>query len=133
MSPPVGPRDGRVSEQILGRGGRAAQDLPVRVRVSRQTGSGRGGPDPPVVTLRVTTYRAGQHEARRLGASSLMTHPWGNPRVHIEGCGGGQLITEADEVDRFRSAFEHAGRIALSPRESTAFVQRLADMWRSNA
>jgi transcriptional regulator with XRE-family HTH domain len=87
----------------------------------------------PNVTLQVTTYQAGQYEARRLGAFSLMTHPWGNPRVHIEGYGGGQFITEADEVNYFRSAFEHAGRIALSPRESTTFIQHLADTWRSNA
>lgn len=87
----------------------------------------------PNVTMQVTTYSAGQYEARRLGAFSLMTHPWGNPRVHIEGYGGGRFITDADEVNYFVSAFEHAGRIALSPRESVSFVERLADNWRSNA
>jgi hypothetical protein len=87
----------------------------------------------PNVTIQVTTYQAGQYEARRIGAFSLMTHPWGNPRVHIEGYSGGQFITEAEEVDYFRIAFENAGRIALSPRESTAFIQRLADTWRGNA
>ena len=86
----------------------------------------------PNVTVQVTTYRAGQYEARRLGAFSLMTHPWGNPRVHIEDYGGGRFITDADEVNYFAGAFDYGSRIALSPRDSTTFMQRLADTWRSN-
>ncbi|MGH3615774.1 MAG: helix-turn-helix domain-containing protein [Pseudonocardia sp.] len=84
----------------------------------------------PNVTLQVTTYQAGQYEARRLGAFSLMSHPWGSPRVHIEGYGGGRFITDADEVSYFARAFEHAGRVALSPSESITFIHHLADTWR---
>jgi hypothetical protein len=87
----------------------------------------------PNVTLQVTTYQAGQYEARRLGAFSLMSHPWGNPRVHIEGYGGGRFITDADEVNYFAKAFEHASRVALAPADSSAFIRNLADNWRSNA
>jgi transcriptional regulator with XRE-family HTH domain len=86
----------------------------------------------PNVTVQVVTYEAGQYEARRLGAFSLMRHLWGNPRVHIEGYGGGRFITDADEVGYFRNAFDHAQRIALTPRDSAAFITRLADRWRSN-
>lgn len=87
----------------------------------------------PNVTIRVTTYQAGQYEARRLGAFSLMKHLWGNPRVHIESYGGGRFITDADEVNYFRNAFDHAQRIALSPQESMTFIRRLASEWRGNA
>jgi hypothetical protein len=52
--------------------------------------------------------------------------------VHIEGYGGGRFITDADEVGYFRNAFDHAQRIALTPRDSAAFITRLADRWRSN-
>ncbi len=86
----------------------------------------------PNVTLQVTTYQAGQYEARRLGAFSLMTHPWGHPRVHIEGYGGGRFITDADEVSYFAKAFEHASRIALSPGDSLDFICHLADNWRNS-
>ena len=86
----------------------------------------------PNVTLQVTTYQAGQYEARRLGAFSLMTHPWGHPRVHIEGYGGGRFITDADEVSYFAKAFEHASRIALSPGDSSDFIRHLADNWRNS-
>lgn|GEM_PF-5881047 len=91
--------------------------------------------DLPNVTMQVTTYQAGQYEARRLGAFSLMAHPWvDSPRVHIEDySSGGRFITDAEEVNYFISAFEYASRIALSPRESMSFVQRLADNWRSSA
>ena len=86
----------------------------------------------PNVTLQVTTYQAGQYEARRLGAFSLMSHPWGHPRVHIEGYGGGRFITDAEEVNYFAKAFEHASRIALSPADSIDFIRRLADNWRNS-
>ena len=84
----------------------------------------------PNVTLQITTYRVGQYEARRLGAYCLMTHPWGNPRVHIEDYGGGRFITDADEVTYFASAFEYARRVALAPDDSVVFIRRLADTWR---
>ncbi|WP_280428343.1 helix-turn-helix domain-containing protein [Nocardia brasiliensis] len=83
----------------------------------------------PNVTVRVTTYEVGQYEARRLGGFSLMAHPWGNPRVHIESYRGGTFITDADEVGYFAAAFDHAARVALSPTESRRFVLGLADEW----
>jgi transcriptional regulator with XRE-family HTH domain len=85
----------------------------------------------PNVTVRITTYDAGQYEARRLGDFIIMFHPWGNPRVHIEGYGGGRFVTDADEVAYFASAFEHATRVALPPRESLSFIRKLADEWRT--
>jgi transcriptional regulator with XRE-family HTH domain len=83
----------------------------------------------PNVTVRVTTFDAGQHEARRLDTFVIMTHPWGNPRVWIEGYGGGQFITHADEVGYFVATYEQAAGLALSPPETTAFVLGLAAEW----
>jgi transcriptional regulator with XRE-family HTH domain len=84
------------------------------------------------VTVRVMRYSAGQYEARRLGDFTIMTHPWGNPRVHIEGYGGGQFITDAEEVGYFAAAFDNAARLALSPSESIKFVEQLATEWRQS-
>ena len=83
----------------------------------------------PNVTIRVTTYDAGQYEARRLGPLSIMIHPWGNPRVYIEGYGGGRDLTDADEVAYFRAAYEQAARIALSTEKTRKFITELAKEW----
>ncbi|WP_405177314.1 helix-turn-helix transcriptional regulator [Nocardia sp. NBC_01377] len=81
------------------------------------------------VTVRITTYDAGQYEARRLHAFSIMAHPWGSPRVHIESYGGGRFITDAEEVGYFSSAYGHGAKVALSPVESRKFVLELAKEW----
>ena len=83
------------------------------------------------VTVRVTEFDAGQHEARRLDTFVIMTHAWGNPRVWIEGYGGGQFITDADEVHYFTATFEQATRLAMSPAESLSFIGDLANQWES--
>jgi len=84
----------------------------------------------PNVTVQVTTYAAGQYEARRLNVFVLMRHAWGNPRAHIEGYEDGRFITDAEEVAYFAQAFDHATRVALTPRDSVAFIRTLADEWR---
>lgn len=83
----------------------------------------------PNVTLRVVTFDAGQHEARRLDTFVVMTHPWGNPRVWIEGYGGGHFITDADEVSYFSAVYDQAVDLALSPADSADFVRDLAAEW----
>jgi transcriptional regulator with XRE-family HTH domain len=83
----------------------------------------------PNVTIRVTTYDAGQYEARRLGDFCIMSHAWGTPRVHIEGYGGGRFITDAEEVAFFAAAFDHAKGMALPPGESRRFIGKLSKEW----
>ena len=85
--------------------------------------------DLPNVTVRVTTYAAGQYEARRIGYFSLLAHPWGNPSVYLEGYGGGRQITDADEVAYFNTVYEQATHVALPPRESVGFIRDLANEW----
>jgi transcriptional regulator with XRE-family HTH domain len=84
----------------------------------------------PNVTVRVTLNEMGQHEALRLGAFGIMEHPWGSPRAHlVEGYGGGRFITDADEVAYLRAVFDHAAGLALSPKDSVAFIQQQAEQW----
>ena len=83
----------------------------------------------PNVTIRVTSFEAGQHEARRLDTFVIMTHAWGNPRVWIEGYGGGQFITDADEVRYFAATLDQAAGLAMSPAESVSFIHDLATQW----
>jgi transcriptional regulator with XRE-family HTH domain len=83
----------------------------------------------PNITVRVTTFDAGQHEARRLDTFVIMVHPWGNPRVWIEGYGGGQFITDFDEVSYFVATYDQAVRLALSPTDTVAFIRELATEW----
>lgn len=83
----------------------------------------------PNITVRVTTFDAGQHEARRLDSFLIMAHPWGKPRVWIEGYGGGNFITDAEEVAYFVDVYDQATRLALSPAESVSFIRDLASEW----
>lgn len=83
----------------------------------------------PNVTVRITTFNAGQHEARRLDSFVIMSHPWGNPRVWIEGYGGGRFITDAEEVAYFAEVFNQAVHLALPPPESVGFIRKLASEW----
>lgn len=122
-------RDGSLDLDVI----QAEQALRVRVGDARtmaeQLRSLAEAAERPNVTVRVTTFDAGQHEARRLDTFLIMAHPWGKPRVYIEGYGGGQFITDADEVAYFGEAFDQAARLALPPADSVAFIRRLATEW----
>jgi len=83
----------------------------------------------PNVTIRITTFDAGQYEAHRLDTFTIMTHAWGTPNVYLEGYGGGRFITEADEVAYFADAFDQATKVALSPADSVAFIREMASKW----
>lgn len=111
----------------------AEQALRVRVGDAKvmadQLTSLADSAEKPNITVRVTTFDAGQHEARRLDSFLIMAHPWGNPRVWIEGYGGGQFITDAEEVSYFVGVHDQTTRLALSPAESVAFIRELASQW----
>jgi transcriptional regulator with XRE-family HTH domain len=122
-------RDGSLTLDVI----QAEQALRVRVGDAKlmadQLMSLADSAEKPNITVRVTTFDAGQHEARRLDSFLVMAHPWGNPRVWIEGYGGGQFITDASEVSYFVSVYDQAARLALSPTESGAFIRELASEW----
>lgn len=83
----------------------------------------------PTVTIRVVPFGAGQYEARRMTNLVIMKHPWGTPRVWIEGYGGGRFITDTAEVDYFVATFGQAAELALTPDESSAFLGEVAAQW----
>lgn len=86
----------------------------------------------PNVTIRVSPFSLGQYEALRLNNFVIMTHPWGQPRAYVEWYGGGKFIHDNDEVSYFTAAYEHAARIALSPKESLTWLRKQADHWRQD-
>lgn len=83
----------------------------------------------PNVTVRITTFDAGQYEAHRLDTFTIMTHQWGNPTVYLSGYGGGRFIYDRDEVAYFTAAFDQATKVALPPSESVAFIREVAAKW----
>ncbi|MFC3963401.1 Scr1 family TA system antitoxin-like transcriptional regulator [Nocardia jiangsuensis] len=87
----------------------------------------------PDVTVRVTGFEAGQNEARRLHCFSILSHPWGWPRVHLESYGGGRWITDSEEVGYFAYSFEHGAKVAFSPKESRRFVLGMAKEWENRS
>lgn len=81
------------------------------------------------VTMRITTFDAGQHEARRLDTFDIVYSDWGNPQVCLEGYGGTRFISDADEVAYFVSVFEQAAEVALSPTDSVTYIREVARRW----
>jgi transcriptional regulator with XRE-family HTH domain len=126
-------KDGSLALDVI----QAEQALRVRVGdatvMSKQLTELARMAELPNVTVRVTTFDAGQHEARRLDTFVIMSHPWGSPRVWIEGYGGGQFITDADEVRYFVATYQQAVRLALSPTDTVEFIRTLAAEWETRS
>jgi transcriptional regulator with XRE-family HTH domain len=83
----------------------------------------------PNVTVRIMPFSAGQYEARRLDAFSILSHPWGNPTACLAGYGGTRFISEVDEVSYIVQAYEHALSLTLSPSDSIDLIREMADTW----
>lgn len=83
------------------------------------------------VTIQVMPFSCGQYEAQRVGTFALHTLPIGGTMVDLSGYEGIQMIDDADEVAYFLDAFEHAGRLALSPSASVEFIHTLKTDWES--
>jgi hypothetical protein len=81
----------------------------------------------PNVTVRVVCFAAGHYEARRLGDYTVMAHPWGTPRVHIEDhYWGGRFLPMTSDVGAFARAFDAAAEIALPPVPTIEYLRQLA-------
>lgn len=81
------------------------------------------------VTVQITTFDAGQFEARRIDTFDILVHPWGSPTVCLEGYGGTRFIGEADEVAYFVAVFNQAADVALAPDDSVAYIREMAQRW----
>ena len=79
------------------------------------------------VTIRVVCFSAGDYEARRLGDYTVMSHPWGTPRVHLEDhYWGGRFLPAASDVGTFAKAFDAAAELALAPKPTIEYFRQLA-------
>lgn len=85
----------------------------------------------PNVTIQVVPFDVGQYEAQRIGTFTLNVLPFGSgaPTVDLHAYGGTQLIDDTDEAAYFQDAFDHACRVALSPKASVQFIEELAREW----
>jgi transcriptional regulator with XRE-family HTH domain len=82
------------------------------------------------VTVQILPFDVGQYEAQRVGIFSISTLPWATtPTVDLDVYGGLRLIDDPEEVAYFQDAFDHAARLALSPKASVRFIENLADEW----
>ena len=80
----------------------------------------------PDVTLQVLPFDAGLHSI--LGTSlTILWLPEGTAVAYTEDAYSGQLIEDAAEVERLRLSYDLLRDLALSPRDSVAFMERLTE------
>jgi Domain of unknown function (DUF5753) len=83
------------------------------------------------VTVQIVPFTVGQYEALRVGAISVMVHPWSpGPSVYVRRYGtGSEAVEDPDEAANFIAIYEHAASLALSPQDSLAFLAQVANEW----
>ena len=80
----------------------------------------------PNVTLQVLPFSAGPHSL--LGTSvTVLWLPDGKAVAYTEGAHSGKLIEDPSEVERLRLSYDLLRDLALSPRDSVAFIERLLE------
>jgi len=78
----------------------------------------------PSVTLQVVPFRSGAHPGMA-GAFVLVEFPHDDPPlVYTDSAGGGIFLETEDDVERYRSAFDHLVTQALSPPETVDLITR---------
>jgi transcriptional regulator with XRE-family HTH domain len=82
--------------------------------------------DQPEITLRVLPFDAGAHQAMGF-PFHLFRFTDGDPELaYVELLNGGQVLETAEEVGRYRAAFDQVHDRALSPADSQNFLSKLA-------
>ncbi|MFD5895196.1 helix-turn-helix domain-containing protein [Streptomyces sp. NPDC060366] len=80
----------------------------------------------PNVTLQVLPFDAGPHGL--LGTSvTVLWLPDGKAVAYTEDAHSGQLIEDPSEVEKLRLSYDLLRDLALSPRDSVAFIERLLE------
>ncbi|WP_405676631.1 helix-turn-helix domain-containing protein [Streptomyces sp. NBC_01511] len=80
----------------------------------------------PNVTLQVLPFDAGPHAL--LGTSvTVLWLPDGKAVAYTEDAHSGQLIEDPSEVEKLRLSYDLMRDLALSPRHSVAFIERLLE------
>ncbi|PJJ03062.1 helix-turn-helix protein [Streptomyces sp. 2333.5] len=80
----------------------------------------------PTMTIQVMPFAAGVH-ALTGGPLSLLWMADGSAVAYLEGNKSGELIEEPGEIERYRLAYDRLRDAALSPRDSSAFIQQLVE------
>ncbi|WP_069627113.1 helix-turn-helix domain-containing protein [Streptomyces niveus] len=80
----------------------------------------------PNVTLQVLPFEAGPHAL--LGTSvTILWLPDGRAVAYTEDAHSGKLIEDPSEVEKLRLSYDLLRDLALSPRDSVAFIERLLE------
>lgn len=80
----------------------------------------------PNVTLQVLPFEAGPHAL--LGTSvTILWLPDGRAVAYTEDAHSGELIEDPSEVEKLRLSYDLLRDLALSPRDSVAFIERLLE------
>lgn len=80
----------------------------------------------PNVTLQVLPFNAGLHTL--LGTSvTILWLPDGKAVAYTEHAHSGELIEDPSEVEKLRLSYDLLRDLALSPRDSVAFIERLIE------
>jgi transcriptional regulator with XRE-family HTH domain len=86
-----------------------------------------GAAQRPGVMLQVLPFSAGAHASLEGGFVLIKFPEETDPDVvYVEGIMGDVYLESVEEVKRYQSAFERNQAVALSPRESSAFMSSLA-------
>jgi transcriptional regulator with XRE-family HTH domain len=86
-----------------------------------------GAAQRPGVMLQVLPFSAGAHASLEGGFVLIKFPEETDPDVvYVEGIMGDLYLESVEEVKRYQSAFERNQAVALSPRESSAFMSALA-------
>lgn len=80
----------------------------------------------PHVTVQVLPFAAGSHDLMG-GSLSLLWMADGSGVAYLEGCKVGGVVEDADTFAEYRVSYDRLRDMALSPRESVAFVRELAE------
>lgn len=84
----------------------------------------------PSLALQVLPYAAGVHDLMNSDLI-LLWQRVGEPVAYVEGNGFGKLIDDPDKVLSFRLSYDLVRDAALTPAESTMFIKRLLEEYRS--
>ncbi|MGY3201790.1 helix-turn-helix domain-containing protein [Streptomyces sp. TE5632] len=78
-------------------------------------------------TLQVLPLAAGFHSLKGYGSLSLLWQEDGGGVVYLEGNASGELLDEAENLQKYRLAYDQVRDLALSPPESVAFIERVME------
>jgi transcriptional regulator with XRE-family HTH domain len=80
----------------------------------------------PHVTVQVLPYSAGVHDLLG-GLFTLLRRPDGRTAAWVESSKSGELFEDIEEVERLRLSYDALRDVALSPRDSAAFIEQVME------